>query len=149
MITTTCDRCGEKININPMGNSILPMFSVSMIKDFMSGWQSVDLCPKCEKSLMKWLRNEEKEVGEAHELTAQSEPKWIPAEDEPPKERRSYWVCTDIGYQCECRWTDNIYGLQESGDWGWSIFDIPQHSKVVAYMPLPKPYERSEDAEIH
>lgn len=65
MITTTCDRCGEKINKNPMGNSILPMFSVSMIKDFMGGWQSVDLCPKCEKSLMKWLRNEEKEVKEA------------------------------------------------------------------------------------
>ncbi len=59
MITKTCDRCGEKININPMGYSILPMFSIYMIKD---GWQSVDLCPECEKSLMKWLRNEEKEV---------------------------------------------------------------------------------------
>lgn len=62
MITKTCDRCGEKININPVGNSVLPMFSVNMIKGFMGGWQSVDLCPKCEKSLMKWLRNEEKEV---------------------------------------------------------------------------------------
>ena len=62
MITKMCDRCGTKINTNPMVNSILPMFSITMIKDFMSGWRSVDLCPKCEKSLMEWLENEEKEV---------------------------------------------------------------------------------------
>ena len=77
--------------------------------------------------------------------SSQPEPRWIPVEDEPPKEKKRYWICTDTGYQCECRWTDNIYGLQESGDWGWSIFDIPQYSKVVAYMSLPKPYERSEE----
>lgn len=79
------------------------------------------------------------------EVRKNAEPGWIPVEDEPSKERRSYWVCTDTGYQCECRWTNNIYGLRESDKWGWSIFDIPQYSKVVAYMPLPKPYERSEE----
>lgn len=60
MITKTCDRCGTKIYTNPMANSILPMFYIRTIKDFMSGWQSVDLCPECEKSLMKWLKNEER-----------------------------------------------------------------------------------------
>ena len=74
--------------------------------------------------------------------SAQSEPRWIPVEDEPPKEKKRYWICTDTGYQCECRWTNNIYGMRESDNWGWSIFDIPQYSKVVAYMSLPKPYER-------
>ncbi len=64
MITKTCDRCGTRINTDPMVNSILPMFSITMVKGFMSGWESVDLCPKCEKSLMKWLENEEKEVEE-------------------------------------------------------------------------------------
>ena len=76
---------------------------------------------------------------------AEAEPRWIPVESEPPKERRSYWVCTDTGYQGECRWTNNIYGLRESDKWGWSIFDIPQYTKIVAYMPLPTAYERSED----
>lgn len=79
--------------------------------------------------------------------STQPELRWIPVEDEPPKKFNRYWVCTDTGYQCECRWTNNIYGLWESDEWGWSIFDIPQYAKVVAYMPLPKPYERSEDAE--
>ena len=76
---------------------------------------------------------------------AQPEPRWIPVEIEPPKERRSYWVCTDTGYQCQCRWTNNRLGMSELDEWGWSIFDIPQYTKVVAYMPLPTAYERSED----
>ena len=78
-------------------------------------------------------------------LSAQPEPRWIPVEIEPPKERNRYWVCTDTGYQCECRWTNHRFGMFELDEWGWSIFDIPEYTKVVAYMPLPKPYERSKD----
>ena len=69
-------------------------------------------------------------------------PKWIPVTEWLPEaERKSYWVCTDTGYQCECRWTNNRFGIGELDKWGWSIFDIPQYQKVVAWMPLPKPYE--------
>lgn len=73
------------------------------------------------------------------------EPRWIPVECKPPKERNHYWVCTDTGYQCECRWTNNVYGLGDSDEWGWSIFDIPHYTKVVAYMPLPEPYRMEGD----
>ena len=59
MTTKTCDRCGAKINTNPMTNAILPMFSIHRIEDFVLGWQSVDLCPKCEKMLAEWLDNKE------------------------------------------------------------------------------------------
>lgn len=81
----------------------------------------------------------------AEEIRKNAEPRWIPVEIKPPKECKSYWVCTDTGYQCECRWTNNRFGMSELDEWGWSIFDIPQYTKVVAYMPLPKPYERSEE----
>ena len=81
----------------------------------------------------------------AEEIRKNTELRWIPVEIEPPKERRSYWVCTDTGYQCECRWTNNRFGMSELDEWGWSIFDIPQYTKVVAYMPLPTAYERSEE----
>ena len=57
MIIKTCDKCGAKINTNPMINTILPMFSISRIEDFTLGWQSVDLCPRCEKKLAEWLNN--------------------------------------------------------------------------------------------
>lgn len=57
MITKTCDKCGSKINTNPMVNAILPMFSIKKIEGFMIGWQSVDLCPKCEKILAEWLND--------------------------------------------------------------------------------------------
>ena len=70
-----------------------------------------------------------------------AELKWIPVSERlPKKENKSYWICTDTQHQCECRWTNNIYGIGESNEWGWSIFDIPQYTRVVAWMPLPEPY---------
>lgn len=67
---------------------------------------------------------------------------WIPCKDRlPERMRKTYWVCTNAGGQYACRWTNNLFGLGESDNWGWSIFDIPQYSKVDAWMPLPEPYE--------
>ena len=53
-------------------------------------------------------------------------------------------MCTNTGYQCQCRWTNNVYGIRDSDEWGWSIFDIPQYTHVVAWMPLPKPYKEQD-----
>lgn len=73
--------------------------------------------------------------------SAEPERRWIPVTERlPKKENKSYWVFTDTKYQCECRWTNNIYGIGESNDWGWKIFDIPQYTKVIAWMPLPEPW---------
>lgn len=73
--------------------------------------------------------------------SAELEQKWIPVTERlPKKENKSYWVCTDTKYQCECRWTNNMYGIGKSNNYGWSIFDIPQYTKVVAWMPLPEVY---------
>ena len=122
-----------------MDDYISRQAAVEIIKNYCENGCDIaedNWCPSCQREqfikLLKALPS------------AQPEPRWIPAEIEPPKERRSYWVCTDTGYQYECRWTNNRFGMFES-EWGWKIFDIPQYTKVVAYMPLPKPYERSED----
>ena len=73
--------------------------------------------------------------------SAETEQRWIPVTERLPKEeKKSYWICTDTKHQCECRWTNNIYGISESNEWNWSIFDIPQYTRVVAWMPLPEPY---------
>lgn len=72
----------------------------------------------------------------------ENKPRWIPVTERlPEEEKRTYWVCTDTGYQCECRWTNNIFGIGESDKWGWSIADVPQYHKVMAWMFLPEPYE--------
>lgn len=69
----------------------------------------------------------------------QLQQRWIPCCVRlPKKELNRYWVCTDTGYQCQCRWTNDVYGLGASDRWGWKIFDIPQYQKVVAWMPLPE-----------
>ena len=59
MIIRTCDKCGDKINTNPMTNTILPMFSIKRMNIFAfeMRWRSVDLCPKCEKALAEWLND--------------------------------------------------------------------------------------------
>ena len=68
--------------------------------------------------------------------------KWIPYSEITPKDKeKSYWVCTDSGYQCECRWTNaNHFWTNLTSDWHWNIFDVPQYSKVIAWMELPEPY---------
>lgn len=78
--------------------------------------------------------------------TIEPEPRWIPVTERLPEHKKTcYWICTDTGYQCECRWTDNRFGMGNlSGEWGWSIFDTPRYSKVVAWMPLPEPYKMDE-----
>lgn len=74
--------------------------------------------------------------------------RWIPVSEKlPEEEKRLYWVCTDTGYQCQCRWTNDIYGLGESDRWGWKIFDIPQYQKVIAWMPLPEPYKAESEVQ--
>lgn len=69
--------------------------------------------------------------------------RWIPCSDRlPENECKEYWVCTDTGYQCECRWTNvNHFWPNLTTDWHWNIFDTPQYTKVVAWMPLPEPYK--------
>lgn len=74
--------------------------------------------------------------------TAEPEWRWIPVTERlPKKENKSYWICTDTKHQCECRWTNNIYGIGKSNNWGWSIFDILQYTKVIAWMLLPEPWK--------
>lgn len=71
---------------------------------------------------------------------------WIPCSERlPEKKRKTYWVCTDTEYQCECRWTNNRYGIGESDNWGWSYFDVPQYTEVIAWMPLPEPYKGEQE----
>lgn len=75
-------------------------------------------------------------------------PRWIPVTERLPRtERESYWVCTDTGYQCEARWTNNVYGFLKSNnhEWGWSIADVPQYQKVVAWRVLPQPYTQPKE----
>ena len=72
---------------------------------------------------------------------------WIPCSDRlPHAEKKGYWICTNSGYQCQCRWTNvNHFWTDLTTDWHWHIMDIPQHTKVVAWMPLPKPWKGVDD----
>lgn len=78
------------------------------------------------------------------ELIAESKDEWIPVSERlPEEENKRYWICTDCGYQCECRWTNvNPIWTYLTTDWHWNIMDVPQYSKVVAWMPLPEPYKK-------
>lgn len=71
---------------------------------------------------------------------------WIPVGEWLPDDREdTYWVCTDGGYQCQCRWTNvkSFWAGRKTG-WHWCLFDIPQYQKVIAWQPLPEPYKEPE-----
>lgn len=96
-----------------------------------------------EEQIQTMQELESAEIEKAYELGRESaQQQWIPCSERlPEEERRQYWICTDTGYQCQCRWTDDVYGLGVSDRWEWKIFDIPQYQKVVAWMPLPEAYK--------
>jgi len=104
-------------------------------KDMVSGANSLEH--------QAWYKAED--VYQALELlpSAQPEPQWIPCSERlPEEERKEYWICTDTGYQCECRWTNvNHFWTDLTTSWHWHIMDVPQYAKVVAWMPLPEPYK--------
>lgn len=77
----------------------------------------------------------------------EQEPRWIPCSERMPKEeKKPYWICTDYGYQCECRWTNvNPFWTDLTTDWHWHHMDVPQYSKVVAWMQLPEPYKAESE----
>ena len=79
-------------------------------------------------------------------IGALAQKQWIPVSERLPKEEeKSYWICTDNGYQCECRWTNiNHIWTNLTTDWHWHLMDIPPYSKVVAWMPLPESYQPQE-----
>ncbi len=79
-------------------------------------------------------------------IEALKQTEWIPVTERLPKEEcKHYWICTDTGYQCECRWTNiNHIWTNLTTDWHWHIFDVPQYSHVVAWMPLPETYKVGE-----
>lgn len=76
-----------------------------------------------------------------HAPTIEPEPHWIPCSKRLPEpEKKIYWVCTDGGYQFQCRWTNiNHFWTDLTTDWHWHIMDVPQYSKVIAWKSLPKP----------
>lgn len=74
-------------------------------------------------------------------------PQWIPCSERLPNEKEGvYLICTDYGYLCSCRWTNDVYGLgaTEWSAWGWHRLDVPQYSRVVAWMDL-KPWKGADD----
>ena len=82
--------------------------------------------------------------------TIEPEPHWILCNEQlPDAEKKIYWVCTDSGYQCQCRWTNvNHFWTDLTTDWHWHIMDIPQHTEVVAWMPLPLSYSEETNDEM-
>jgi len=110
-----------------------------------NGWALNETLDQAADAIEELSRENEslaKSVNEASELLQKRKPRWISVEERLPEEVRKSYLCrTDSGYHCEVRWTDNVYGLWTGGggQWGWSIFDIPQYAKVTHWMPLPQP----------
>jgi len=83
-------------------------------------------------------------------LEKQPEQQWIPCSERlPEKTEKSYWVCLESGGQCQCRWTNNMYGLgsNEWSKWGWHVMDKPQYATVIAWRELPEPYRSEQRGE--
>ena len=110
-----------------------------------------DLRKHCEQMMKVFERAPESGQYQEHKMVIDllNQTEWISVTEKLPKEEpNTYWICTHNGYQCECRWTNvNPFWNYKTTDWHWNIADIPQYTKVVAWMPLPEPYETESEIE--
>ena len=65
---------------------------------------------------------------------------WIPVEKRPPEEEQAVLICNKSG---DIRIASGSYSTEIDG-WIWYL-DSRRVGPVVAWMPLPKPYESKED----
>lgn len=71
---------------------------------------------------------------------------WIPVSESPKREKKEYLIQTDHGYICVCRWTNvNHFRTDLTTDWHWHIYDIPRHSKIVAWKERPELYKAESE----
>ena len=72
---------------------------------------------------------------------------WISVSARLPEDRReTYLVYTDSDYMQICRWTNiNHFWQDLTMEWHWHWMDAPSYSKIVAWMPLPKPYKKGDE----
>ena len=83
---------------------------------------------------------------------AQQEPQWIPCSERLPEE--DHWLggsgrqfsdevlVSVANYDDEDIWTY----ISQTIDGEWAL-ELPSHCKIIAWMPLPKPYKEGQDGE--
>ena len=60
----------------------------------------------------------------------------------PPDYEEEYLVQLNSGEFAICRWTNiNHFWTDLTTNWHWHIIDVPQYTKVVAWMLLPEHYK--------
>ena len=65
--------------------------------------------------------------------------------DNPPEEKCEYLVTDNCGCLQIATWTNETYlGHKIICDWHWKC---EQYTKVVAWLPLPRPYELAKENE--
>lgn len=70
--------------------------------------------------------------------SAQPEPRWIPCKERMPEKHEE--VLATVAEEIDIAWLNN--------DGIWRSRDCPEtflNKHITAWMPLPQPYERSED----
>lgn len=74
----------------------------------------------------------------AHQPTIDIEPQWIPCSERLPEEKGEYLVTYHPCYWDNV-WDDIKVGIDSfRGKTAWAK---KKHQRVIAWMPLPKPYE--------
>ena len=60
-----CDKCGKEIRIHPELAALFPWVCLA-IRESLDNWEEIDLCMKCRRELIRWIRNEKKDDNNAN-----------------------------------------------------------------------------------
>lgn len=68
---------------------------------------------------------------------------WIPVEERMPNYMQNVLV-TYIGYFDQKHYCDEVAYYDYSGQWMWALDDTHVGVEIIAWMPLPEPYQGEE-----
>lgn len=127
-------------------NRIIEAIEVYRPSNHATVWAS-DIDKDTAERVITVIQNVVRGVRDSRQNDTSKKFRWMPmSKKRPPRERYTYWVCTNTGYQCLCRWTDDVYGIGGDGSrWGWKVADIPECTYVVAWMELPESYKEEDE----
>ena len=146
-IKERCIRSSEERDGTKWSDAMWTAIEALMAKDVVEKITQ-DLADKLNDAYNKGYNAAKREIalsGEyerAYQRGKEDATKWNPVSEKPEPKEKTYLIQTNSGYVCSCRWTNvNHFWTDLTTDWHWHIMDVPQYSKVVAWMEKPELFE--------
>ena len=122
--------------MNTMVKKILERLETSRQRDIFGGWDTIRI-DKVEEIVQEVAK--EYEDCEVMRSNCEVDGGWIPCSERLPKEATCYLITEEVVVNSKKQYVVDIRLFGTEGEWL-----CPSNRKVIAWQPLPAPYQKGE-----